>query len=84
MQTARFRRFWSLLFLASAPAAAQQRPTHTPADYARWESIGSTVLAPDGAHVAWTISRVDGDGDLRFRAVRGDSTHVVVAGSRPA
>jgi dipeptidyl aminopeptidase/acylaminoacyl peptidase len=67
----------------SSPAPAQQLPTLTPADYARWESIGTTELSPDGRWIAYTISRVDGDDELRYRAVTGDSTHVVPYGSRP-
>src|SRR5690606_31643449 len=56
----------------------------TPADYAQWESIGSAELSPDGRWAAWTLSRVDGDGDLRIRAVAGDSTIIVPYGARPA
>jgi dipeptidyl aminopeptidase/acylaminoacyl peptidase len=67
----------------SSPAAAQQLPTLTPADYARWESIGTTELSPDGRWIAYTISRVDGDDELRYRAVSEDSTHVVPYAYRP-
>lgn len=69
---------------ASAHTAAQQLPTLAPADYARWESFGVTELSPDGRWLAYTISRVDGDGELRYRAVARDSTHIVEHGSRPA
>ena len=75
---------WGLLTIMSGPAAAQRLPTLEPADYARWESLGATELSPDGRWAAWTIARVDGDGELRFRAVDGDSTHVVANASRPA
>jgi dipeptidyl aminopeptidase/acylaminoacyl peptidase len=67
----------------SSPARAQPLPTLTPADYARWESIGATELSPDGRWIAYTISRVDGDDELRYRAVAEDSTHVVPYAYRP-
>lgn len=55
-----------------------------PSDYAQWESIGTSELSPSGEWLAYTIARVDGDGELRIRAVAGDSTRVVLHGSRPA
>lgn len=72
------------ILLLCAPAAAQQRPTLTPADYAKWETLGTTELSPDGRWIAYSVTRVDGDEELRYRAVAGDSTHVVQHGSRPA
>jgi dipeptidyl aminopeptidase/acylaminoacyl peptidase len=76
-----------LAMLAAAavqPAAAQHRPTLTPADYAKWESLGATVLSPDGAWLAWVVNRVDQDEELRYRRVADDSTRVVPLGGRPA
>jgi dipeptidyl aminopeptidase/acylaminoacyl peptidase len=67
----------------AAPAAAQQQPTLTPADYAKWETLGATELAPDGRWLAYVVSRVDEDGELRYRAVTQDSTHVVRYAARP-
>jgi dipeptidyl aminopeptidase/acylaminoacyl peptidase len=76
---------WGILsILLGATAAAQELPTLTPADYARWESFGVTELSPDGRWLAYTISRVDGDGELRIRAVGRDSTLIVAHGARPA
>ena len=75
---------WGIFTIMSGAGVAQQLPTLEPADYARWESLGVTELSPDGRWAAWTISRVDGDGELRFRAVDGDSTHVVANAARPA
>ena len=71
-----------LVALATAPAAAQ-KPTLTPADYARWESIGATEISPNGEWFAHTITRVDGDDELRVRAVRGDSARSIPFGTRP-
>ncbi|HEX2166545.1 MAG TPA: prolyl oligopeptidase family serine peptidase [Longimicrobiales bacterium] len=72
------------LLVAAMPVAAQDLPTLEPEDYDRWETIGATELSPDGRWVAVTITRVEGDGELRIREVDGDSTHVVAHASRPA
>ncbi|CAN5663520.1 prolyl oligopeptidase family serine peptidase [soil metagenome] len=85
MRAVRPRLTWgTLVFLTLAvPAAAQQKPTLKAADYAKWESIGATELSPDGRWIAYVISRVDDDGELRFRAIADDSTHVVRHAYRP-
>src|SRR5690606_8265462 len=72
-----------LVFTLAATAAAQQKPTLEPADYAKWESIGSGELSPDGRWIAYTIRRVDADGELRFHDVRADSEHVVAYATNP-
>lgn len=72
-----------LLLCLAAPAAAQQKPALTPADYGRWESLGLGVLSPDGKWLAYQVSRVSGDGELRIRDLGTDSTRVVAVGSRP-
>ena len=69
--------------LVATGAAAQQLPTLDPSDYAVWESFGMTQLSPDGQWLAYTIERVDGDGELRIRAIDSDSTRIVEHGSRP-
>jgi dipeptidyl aminopeptidase/acylaminoacyl peptidase len=69
---------------AAAPAAvAQQRPTLTPGDYGKWESLGATELSPDGRWIAYVVNRVDEDEELRFRRLDEDSTRVVPYGGRP-
>src|SRR5687767_2061592 len=76
-----------LLFavLISLPARvpAQSKPTLTAADYDRWESFGTTELSPDGKWLAYVITRVDDENELRVRHVSGDSTIVVKYGTRP-
>jgi hypothetical protein len=86
MRAVRPRSAWgTLAFLIFAvPAAAQQKPTLTPADYQKWESFGTTELSPDGRWIAYVIQRVDGDAELRYRAVAQDSTHVVGHANRPS
>jgi dienelactone hydrolase len=79
------------LILATAVACslpvvggAQERPTLTPDDYDRWERLGPAVLSPDGEWLAISISRVDGDGELRVHATDSDSVVVVPFGTVPA
>lgn len=55
----------------------------TPADYWKWETIGTSELSPDGKWIAYGITRVDGDDELRIREVASDSTIIVKYGSRP-
>ena len=53
-----------------APAAvAQERAPITAPDYSQWETLGGGVLAPDGAHLAVSIRRVDGTTELRIFAI---------------
>ena len=66
---------------AAAQAGAQQRPTLTPADYGKWETLGQAELAPDGGWLAYQIRRVDGKDELRVRALDEDSARVVPFGS---
>jgi hypothetical protein len=67
----------------SAETAAVRKPTLAPADYARWESMGATEISRDGRWLAYVVSRVDGDGELRYREIARDSTVVVPLASRP-
>jgi hypothetical protein len=50
MRVAQARLIRAAAFVAflTAPAAAQQKPTLQPDDYARWESLGATELSPNG------------------------------------
>jgi predicted peptidase len=87
MRPYRSRAPWSALALILATAGAaetQQRPTLEPADYAKWENLGGGSLSPDGRYFAYTISRVDADGELRIRNMATDSQHVVPYGRNPA
>jgi dipeptidyl aminopeptidase/acylaminoacyl peptidase len=90
MRAVRPRLAWGLvtilMYAAPAPLAvlhAQQKPTLTPADYRKWESLSATELSPDGRWIAYVVSRVDDDGEVRYRAVAQDSTHVVANAQRP-
>src|SRR5690606_8090978 len=58
--------------------------TLTPADYKRWETIGTGELSPDGRWVVYTIRRVDADGELRYRDVQTNTERVVAYATNPA
>jgi dipeptidyl aminopeptidase/acylaminoacyl peptidase len=63
--------------MSALPLAAQQKPTLAPEDYARWETLGTTTLSADGRRFAYTVSRVDGDVELRHGTVaRGETSRV--------
>jgi dipeptidyl aminopeptidase/acylaminoacyl peptidase len=57
--------------------ASAQKPVVTPADYGKWESIGAATLSPNGQWLAYGISRVNEETELRLRSVARDSTIVV-------
>jgi len=64
--------------LVHLPAtAAAQQATVAPADYGKWESVGATTLSPNGQWLAYGISRVNEEAELRLRSVARDSTIVV-------
>ena len=55
-----------------------------PEDYGKWESLGrSMALSADGKWMAYTISRQNGNGDLRIRVLATDSTEVIEHGMSP-
>lgn len=69
---------------AVAPPAAQQRPTLTPADYGKFESLVATALSPDGRWLAYGVRTVDEHLELRVRPVDGDATRVYEWASSPS
>lgn len=57
-----------------ARAAAQAKPILQPADYGRFETLASAArLSPDGAWIAWVVTRVDEGSVLQVRRT-GDDT----------
>lgn len=78
----------SLLLLVPTQDSAQTEapPPPTPAtarDWVQWERIRSSLLSPDGRHIAYSIGRVDGSGELRLRTVATQATEVFDQGSGP-
>lgn len=55
----------------TTPIGGQEKPRIPPQDYGRFERLGGFRVAPDGAFVAYGISRVDGAVELRVRPVAG-------------
>lgn len=70
-------------FMAHAQESNGALPTLEPADYGRWESLGTPSIDPMGRFVAHTISRVDETRELRIRRLDPDTTWVVAWGERP-
>ncbi len=80
-------RVTTLLFIAGAvfnselSAQTDKRPI-TPDDYGQWERLGTGQLSGDGAWLAYQISRVNEENELRVRRVGGDEFWVVPYGTR--
>jgi dipeptidyl aminopeptidase/acylaminoacyl peptidase len=75
-----------LLLLLAVPAfaVAQTKPTLTPADYGKWEGLGASRLAPRGDWLAYSVTRVDEENQLRLRGGARDTTIVVPFGANPS
>ena len=83
----RLLRSATLSLLASAPLAAQPSTTtrtRVPeADYSRWETLGTSVLSPDGKWVAYDFRKGVATSELRYREVASGAEHSVARGSNP-
>jgi dipeptidyl aminopeptidase/acylaminoacyl peptidase len=53
--------------------SAQQKPALTPADYGRFENAGALVVSPRGDWLAFTVTRVDEESELRLQPMSGDT-----------
>ncbi len=73
-----------MLAMSAATALAQKKPTLTPKDYGHFERLGSAALSPDGAWLAYGISRVDERNELRVRATDRDTLRVAAWASNPS
>jgi len=75
-----------LALAAVLPVAVfgQSRPTVKPADYAKWESLGATTLSPNGQWLAYGISRVNEENELRLGATARDTTVAILYATAPA
>jgi dipeptidyl aminopeptidase/acylaminoacyl peptidase len=70
--------------LAQASGAGEDEALRLlmPDDYGDFETLGATVLSPDGGWLAATVGRVEGDGTLRIHRTDSDSTVTIPNGSR--
>lgn len=71
------------LSLPGALPAQQSNPTVTPADYGKWESLGSAVLSPDGRWMAYPLNRVDEKNELRLMSLERDTAQIRARGAVP-
>lgn len=79
------RRLLLASFLAIPVAVtAQEKPTVTPKDYGKWETLGAARFSPNGAWLTYGISRVNEENELRLRGGAGDATKVFPFGLQPA
>ena len=72
--------------LSAMPAAAQEKPTLTPADYGRWEALTAQPqpLSADGRWLVYGIGRTDGQRELRLANLQTFATTTRAFGERPA
>jgi dipeptidyl aminopeptidase/acylaminoacyl peptidase len=80
----------SVLTAPTALTAQQQqgephaaKPTLTTADYAKWETLGTGVLSPDGKWVAYDFRRGNSGVELRYRGIGAATETAVASGSSP-
>jgi dipeptidyl aminopeptidase/acylaminoacyl peptidase len=78
------KRIATLLMLAAALASAQPKPAITPPDYGKWETLGQTVLSPDGKWLAAPVKRTNGTSELRIHPTAGGKAWVAPSGIEPA
>jgi dipeptidyl aminopeptidase/acylaminoacyl peptidase len=74
----------SILLAAAACAFAQPRPTLTPADFGKWETLGQSAISQDGKWVAYEIRRTDGNNELRISPSSGGPAHAIALCSAAA
>jgi len=60
-----------MLLLIAGSLCAQPKPTVPPADYGKFENLGTATLSADGKWIAYEIRRVNGDNELRVSAASG-------------
>lgn len=57
--------FLLVVFFSFLQTSGQDRkPAITAADYTKWQTLGSSVIADDGKWISWTIRMVEGDDSL--------------------
>ena len=72
----------ALIVALSVRATAQAPlPAITPADYGKWESPGPASLSPNGRWLAYGVSRVNEENELRIRPLDRDTAFVVPNGT---
>ncbi len=70
--------------IAASALSAQTKPTLTPKDLGRWETLGLSRLSPDGTWLAYAITRGNEENELRVRGAARDSTIALAYGQGAA
>src|SRR5207244_3185849 len=65
----------------STSVYAQQKRLLTPDDYGKWESLSGPALSPNGKWLAYSITRVDGTLEVRYREVSESSRSATISGA---
>ena len=78
----------ALAFAPTSRTGAQQphavaKSTLTSADYAKWETLGSGAISPDGKWVAYDFRRGNGSTEVRYRAVDGEKEQTASSANNP-
>ena len=87
IRTPGIRRLFRALAIGAASAAmlpAQPKPTLTPKDLGRWETLGPARLSPNGEWLSYLIVRGNEENELRLRGAGRDSTIAIAYGQSPA
>ena len=63
---------------------AQPKPTLTPKDLGKWESLGAVRLSPNGVWMSYALTRGNDENDLRLRGGTRDTTVSIPYGLSPA
>ena len=81
--------FITLIIALATPVFAQQpvheaaKPTLARADYAKWETLGSGTLSPDGKWVAYDVRRGNGSTEVRYRTLVTDKEQAARSAVNP-
>ncbi len=65
------------------PANRNQAGAVQPADYGQFESLGGAELSADGRWIAYSVTRVNEESELRIRMLATEDTDTVPYGSNP-
>ncbi|MCP3918986.1 MAG: S9 family peptidase [bacterium] len=68
---------------AQEPSSASGPRVAGPADWRKWERLGTTRLSPDGRWLAYELRREDGTRELHARLLASDAVESFPEGTRP-
>ncbi|MCP4726535.1 MAG: hypothetical protein GY863_15935, partial [bacterium] len=67
----------------STGSGGQQLPVLQPEDYGKWERPGYGVISPYGKWLAYPVSRVNKENELRIRNIESRTATAIPYGTRP-